>query len=120
LIIAQRLARKLCTHCKVPVDLPAEALRKEGFSDAEIATGLKIYKAVGCGQCSDGYKGRVGIYQVMPITEEISRIILKGGDAMQIADQATKEGVWDLRRAAMEKVKNGLTSLDEMHLVTVE
>jgi type IV pilus assembly protein PilB len=120
LIIAQRLARKLCSHCKTPLDLPAEALRKEGFSDAEIATGLKIYKAVGCGQCSDGYKGRVGIYQVMPITEEISRIILKGGDAMQIAEQAEKEGVWDLRRAAMEKVKNGMTSLDEMHLVTVE
>jgi len=120
LIIAQRLARKLCTHCKAPLDLPAEALKKEGFSDAEIAAGLKIYKAVGCGQCSDGYKGRVGIYQVMPITETISRIILRGGDALEIAEQAEKDGVWDLRRAAMEKVKNGLTSLDEMNTVTVE
>lgn len=120
LIIAQRLARKLCSHCKAPLELPAEALRKEGFTDAEIASGLKLYKAVGCGQCSDGYKGRVGIYQVMPVTETISRIILRGGDALEIADQAEKEGVWDLRRSAMEKVKNGLTSLDEMNLVTVE
>jgi type IV pilus assembly protein PilB len=120
LIIAQRLARKLCSHCKAPMDVPPEALRKEGFSDAEIATGLKIYKAVGCGNCSDGYKGRVGIYQVMPITETISRIILRGGDALEIAEQAQKDGVWDLRRAAMEKVKNGLTSLDEMNTVTVE
>ncbi len=120
LIIAQRLARRLCTHCKVPLDLPAEALRKEGFSDAEIATGLKLYKPVGCSQCSDGYKGRLGIYQVMPITEEIQRIILRGGNAMEIAEQSMKEGVWDLRRSALEKVKNGLTSLDEMHQCTVE
>jgi type IV pilus assembly protein PilB len=120
LIIAQRLARKLCSHCKAPLELPAEALRKEGFTDAEINAGLKLYKPVGCGQCSDGYKGRLGIYQVMPVTEEISRIILRGGDAMEIADQAAKEGVWDLRRSALEKVKNGLTSLDEMHQCTVE
>ncbi len=120
LIIAQRLARKLCSHCKAPLDLPPEALSKEGFSDADIATGLKLYKPVGCSQCSDGYKGRVGIYQVMPVTEAISRIILRGGDAMEIADQAAKEGVWDLRRSALEKVKNGLTSLDEMHQCTVE
>ncbi|MGE3532613.1 MAG: type IV-A pilus assembly ATPase PilB [Steroidobacteraceae bacterium] len=120
LIIAQRLARKLCVHCKAPLELPAEALRKEGFSEADIAAELKIYKPVGCSQCSDGYKGRVGIYQVMPVTDSISRIILRGGDAMEIADQATKEGVWDLRRSALEKVKNGLTSLDELHMVTVE
>jgi len=120
LIIAQRLARKLCVHCKAPLELPAEALRKEGFSEADIAAELKIYKPVGCSQCSDGYKGRVGIYQVMPVTDSISRIILRGGDAMEIADQAAKEGVWDLRRSALEKVKNGLTSLDELHMVTVE
>ena len=120
LIIAQRLARKLCTNCKQPLELPAEALRKEGFSEADINAGLKLYKAVGCSQCSDGYKGRVGIYQVMPVTEAISRIILKGGDAMEIADQANKEGIWDLRRAALEKVRNGLTSLDELHQCTVE
>jgi type IV pilus assembly protein PilB len=120
LIIAQRLARKLCSHCKTPMEVPPEALRKEGFNEADIAAGMKIYKAVGCGNCSDGYKGRVGIYQVMPITETISRIILRGGDALEIAEQAEKDGVWDLRRAAMEKVKNGLTSLDEMNTVTVE
>jgi type IV pilus assembly protein PilB len=120
LIIAQRLARKLCSHCKTLMDVPSEALRKEGFNEADIASGMKIYKAVGCGNCSDGYKGRVGIYQVMPITETISRIILRGGDALEIAEQAEKDGVWDLRRAAMEKVKNGLTSLDEMNTVTVE
>ena len=120
LIIAQRLARKLCTNCKQPLELPAEALRKEGFSEDDIHAGLKLYKAVGCSQCSDGYKGRVGIYQVMPVTEAISRIILKGGDAMEIADQANKEGIWDLRRAALEKVRNGLTSLDELHQCTVE
>ncbi|MGC3981949.1 MAG: type IV-A pilus assembly ATPase PilB [Steroidobacteraceae bacterium] len=120
LIIAQRLARKLCSNCKAPLDLPPEALRKEGFTDAEIAAGLKLFKPVGCSQCSDGYKGRLGIYQVMPITETISRIILRGGDAMEIAEQADKEGVWDLRRSAREKVKNGLTSLDEMHQCTVE
>ncbi len=120
LIIAQRLARKLCSNCKQPLELPAEALRKEGFSEDDINAGLKLYKAVGCSQCSDGYKGRVGIYQVMPVTEAISRIILKGGDAMEIADQANKEGIWDLRRAALEKVKNGLTSLDELHQCTVE
>ncbi len=120
LIIAQRLARKLCSNCKQPLELPAEALRKEGFSEDDIHAGLKLYKAVGCSQCSDGYKGRVGIYQVMPVTEAISRIILKGGDAMEIADQANKEGIWDLRRAALEKVRNGLTSLDELHQCTVE
>ena len=120
LIIAQRLARKLCVHCKAPLELPAEALRKEGFSEADIAVGMKLYKPVGCSQCSDGYKGRVGIYQVMPVTEEIQRVILRGGNAMEIAEQAAKEGVWDLRRAAIEKVKNGLTSLDEMHQCTVE
>ncbi len=120
LIIAQRLARKLCSNCKQPLELPAEALRKEGFSEDDINAGLKLYKAVGCSQCSDGYKGRVGIYQVMPVTEAISRIILKGGDAMEIADQANKEGIWDLRRAALEKVRNGLTSLDELHQCTVE
>ena len=120
LIIAQRLARKLCAYCKQPMDLPAPALLKEGFTEAEIAAGLKVFKPVGCNLCSDGYKGRVGIYQVMPVTDTISRIILRGGDALEIADQAAKEGVWDLRRSALEKVKNGITSLDELHLCTVE
>jgi type IV pilus assembly protein PilB len=120
LIIAQRLARKLCNTCKAPLDLPKEALLKEGFESSEIDKGLKLYKPVGCGNCTDGYKGRVGIYQVMPVTEEMGRIILQGGSAVDIADQAAKEGVWDLRRSALEKVKNGVTSLDELHMVTVE
>lgn len=120
LIIAQRLARKLCNACKAPLDLPAEAALKEGFSEADISAGLKIYKPVGCNQCTDGYKGRTGIYQVMPVSEETGRIILQGGNAVDIAEQIAKEGVWDLRRAALEKVKNGLTSLDEMNQCTVE
>jgi type IV pilus assembly protein PilB len=120
LIIAQRLARKLCSHCKAPVELAPELLRKEGFSDADIATGFKIYKAVGCSQCSDGYKGRTGLYQVMPISEAIQRIILQGGNAVDIADQAAKEGVWDLRRSGLQKVKDGVTSLDEVNQCTVE
>ena len=120
LIIAQRLVRKLCPHCKAPLELPHDALLDEGFTEAQIASGLKLFKPVGCSECTDGYRGRAGIYQVMPITEAISRLILSGGDAMQIADQANKEGVWDLRRSALEKVKNGITSLDELHLSTVE
>jgi type IV pilus assembly protein PilB len=120
LIIAQRLVRKLCPHCKAPLELPHDALLDEGFTEAQIASGLKLFKPVGCSECTDGYRGRAGIYQVMPITDAISRLILSGGDAMQIADQASKEGVWDLRRSALEKVRNGITSLDELHLCTVE
>ncbi len=120
LIIAQRLARKLCNGCKVRVDLPAEALLKEGFKQHEIDSGMTLYKAVGCNQCTDGYKGRLGIYQVMAVTENIGRIILQGGNAVDIADEAEKEGVWDLRRAGLEKARNGITSLDEINQVTVE
>ena len=120
LIIAQRLARRLCSQCKVPVDIPAEALLKEGFSESDVKAGIKVYGAKGCSNCSDGYKGRCGIYQVMPVTEAIGRIIMEGGNAMDIADQAAKEGVWDLRRAGLEKVKQGLTSLEEVNSVTIE
>jgi len=120
LIIAQRLARKLCTACKVRVDLPAEALLKEGFTQAEIDSGMTLYKAVGCNQCTDGYKGRCGIYQVMEVTDNIGRIILQGGNAVDIADEAEKEGVWDLRRAGLEKARVGITSLDEINQCTVE
>jgi type IV pilus assembly protein PilB len=119
LIIAQRLARRLCGSCKTLVDIPAEALRKEGFQEADIP-GLKIYAAKGCQNCTDGYKGRLGIYQVMPVTEAIGRLIMGGGNAIDIGDQAAKEGVWDLRRAGLEKVKAGLTSLDEVNTITVE
>ncbi len=120
LIIAQRLARRLCSQCKAIVDVPAEALLKEGFQEADVKAGIKIYGAKGCSNCSDGYKGRCGIYQVMPVTEAIGRIIMEGGNAIDIADQAAKEGVWDLRRAGLEKVRQGLTSLEEVNSVTIE
>jgi type IV pilus assembly protein PilB len=120
LIIAQRLARRLCGTCKVPRDIPREALLKEGFTEADIAAGLKIFGPKGCSNCTDGYKGRSGIYQVLPVTEAIARIILAGGSAVEIGEQAAKEGVWDLRRAGLEKVKSGLTSLEEVNSVTVE
>jgi type IV pilus assembly protein PilB len=120
LIIAQRLARKLCSNCKQPIDVPDEALRKEGFHDSDIGSGLKLYKANGCNLCTDGYKGRLGIYQVMPVTDTIGRIIMEGGNAISIGDQADKAGIWDLRRAGLEKVKSGLTSLEEVNSVTIE
>jgi type IV pilus assembly protein PilB len=120
LIIAQRLARRLCSQCKAIVDVPAEALLKEGFQEADVRAGIKIYAAKGCSACSDGYKGRCGIYQVMPVTEALGRIIMEGGNAIDIADQAAKEGVWDLRRAGLEKVKQGMTSIEEVNSVTIE
>jgi len=120
LIIAQRLARRLCSQCKVIVDVPAEALLKEGFQEADVRAGIKIFGAKGCSACTDGYKGRVGIYQVMPVTEALGRIIMEGGNAIDIADQAAKEGVWDLRRAGLEKIKQGMTSIEEVNSVTIE
>jgi len=120
LIIAQRLARRLCNNCKEHRDIPNEALLREGFTEEEIEEGLKIYGPIGCSQCTDGYKGRVGVYQVMKVTDTIGRIIMDGGNAMQIAHQAETEGVWDLRRAGLQKVKDGITSLEEVNRVTVE
>jgi len=120
LIIAQRLARRLCSQCKQPIDIPEEALLKEGFSQEDVKGGLRVFGPKGCGSCTDGYKGRVGIYQVLPITDTISRIILAGGSAPEIGDQAAKEGVWDLRRAGLEKVRAGLTSLEEINSVTID
>jgi type IV pilus assembly protein PilB len=120
LIIAQRLARRLCANCKVPRDIPREALLKEGFNEVDIAAGLKIFGPKGCANCTDGYKGRTGIYQVLPVTDAIAHIILAGGGAVEIGKQAAKEGVWDLRRAGLEKVKAGLTSLEEVNSVTIE
>jgi type IV pilus assembly protein PilB len=120
LIIAQRLARRLCSNCKVPVDVPREALLKEGFSEMDVAAGIKIFGPKGCANCTDGYKGRAGIYQVLPVTEAIARIILAGGSAVEIGAQAAKEGVWDLRRAGLEKVRNGITGLEEINSVTTE
>jgi type IV pilus assembly protein PilB len=120
LIIAQRLARRLCSQCKQPLDVPAEALRKEGFQENDIASGIKIYGPKGCSSCTDGYKGRVGIYQVMEVSEDIGRIIMTGGNALDINKQAAKDGVWDLRRSGLEKVRAGLTSLEEINSVTIE
>ncbi|MHB1273859.1 MAG: type IV-A pilus assembly ATPase PilB [Rhodanobacter sp.] len=119
LIIAQRLARRL-HDCKKPQDLPPELLLKAGFSQADIDAGLTVYEAIGCDGCNEGYKGRVGIYQVMPMIEEIQKIVLNGGNALQIAEVARAAGVNDLRASALLKVKNGLTSLAEIDRVTTE
>ena len=120
LIIAQRLARRLCEHCKELRDIPEEALLKEGYTPEDVQRGLKIYGPVGCRHCTDGYKGRVGIYQVMPVTEEIGRIILEGGNAVQIEQESIRNGVWTLRQSALNKVKDGVTSLEEINRVTIE
>jgi len=120
LIIAQRLARKLCDNCKETKDIPREALEKEGFEAEDIEEGLTIFGPAGCKSCNDGYKGRVGIFQVMEVSEAMGRIIMEGGNAMQIADQAASEGVIDLRRAGLNKVKDGVTSLEEVNRVTIE
>ena len=102
------------------MDIPKEALLKEGFSEADCANGMKLFSPKGCQSCTDGYKGRVGIYQVLPITDAIARIILAGGSAVEISDEAAREGVWDLRRSGLEKVKSGVTSLEEVNSVTTE
>ncbi len=120
LIIAQRLARRLCDNCKEPQDVPREALEKEGFTAQELDAGLTIFSPKGCKQCNGGYKGRVGIFQVMEVSEAMGRIIMEGGNAIQIADQAASEGVIDLRRAGLNKVKDGVTSLVEVNRVTIE
>jgi len=117
IIIAQRLARRLCNHCKQPEDVPREALLQEGFKEEELAD-LTLYKAVGCDQCNDGYKGRVGIYQVMRISEEMGKIIMSGGNAIDLAEQAEKEGVANLRTSGLKKAKEGITSLEEVNRVT--
>lgn len=120
LIIAQRLARKLCDNCKESKDVPREALEKEGFDAEELDGGITIFAPTGCKSCNDGYKGRIGIFQVMEVTEAMGRIIMEGGNAIQIADQAKSEGVIDLRRAGLNKVKDGVTSLEEINRVTIE
>jgi type IV pilus assembly protein PilB len=117
LVIAQRLARRL-HDCKKPIQLPKAALLAEGFSEADIDAGITLYEAVGCDECNEGYKGRTGIYQVMPLTEEIQAIILQGGNAMQIAEAAERSGINDLRKSALLKARNGVTSLAEINRVT--
>ena len=117
LIIAQRLARRLCNNCKKTVDVPKAALLEEGFKEEEIGD-IKLYSPVGCDQCAEGYKGRVGIYQVMPVSEAMGRIIMENGNAMQLADQARSEGIADLRASGLKKVRDGVTSLEEINRVT--
>jgi len=120
LITAQRLARRLCSNCKEPTDIPYDTLLEAGYREEEIDGTWATYKAVGCPACNNGYKGRVGIYQVMPISEEIQRIILRDGSALEIAAQARLEGVRSLRESALYKAKIGLTSLEEVLAVTNE
>ncbi len=119
LIIAQRLARRLCVHCRKPLELPEAVLRRAGFR-AEDIPDLKIFGPGGCDQCNGGYKGRVGIYQVMPVSPAIGQIIMNGGNANDIAEQAQKDGVSDLRQSGLKKVREGITSLEEVERVTNE
>jgi type IV pilus assembly protein PilB len=117
LIVAQRLTRRLCTTCKKPVKIPEPALLKAGYQENEIHN-LKLFGPVGCDACANGYRGRVGIYQVLPVTEEIGAIIMRGGNALDIEIEAKKAGFPDLRISALKKVRDGLTSLEEIERVT--
>lgn len=120
LITAQRLARRLCENCKVPAEYPREALLRAGFKENDLDNTWKPFRAVGCSACNNGYKGRVGLYQVMPITENIQKIILEEGNAVDIAQQAQRDGVRDLRQAGLIKVRAGMTTLEEVISVTNE
>jgi type IV pilus assembly protein PilB len=120
LIIAQRLARRLCNNCKKEETLPADVLLEEGFSQQQIDEGVSINKPVGCDSCTEGYKGRVGIYQVMPISDAMGRIIMEGGNAIELADQAKEEGIADLLTSGLQKVAAGFTSLEEVNRVIKE
>ncbi|WP_440997287.1 type IV-A pilus assembly ATPase PilB [Arhodomonas sp. SL1] len=119
LIIAQRLARRLCSQCKQPQKLPREALLEAGFLEEEVDN-LTVYGPKGCDQCVAGYKGRVGIYQVMPVSERMGEIIMEGGNSMQLDEQAKREGIKDLRGSGLDKVREGITSLEEINRVTVD
>ena len=120
LITAQRLARKLCENCKAPADYPRDAMLRAGFKAEDLDGNWKPFRAVGCSMCNNGYKGRVGIYQVMPISEEIQKMILANGNATEIAAQAQREGVRDLRQSGLLKVRSGTTTLEELISVTNE
>ncbi len=120
LITAQRLARRLCENCKAPAEYPREALVRAGFAEEELDGSWKPYRAVGCSNCNNGYRGRVGLYQVMPISEAIQRIILSEGTAMDIAEQARADGVRDLRQSGLVKVRAGVTTLEEVLAATNE
>jgi len=119
LIMAQRLARRLCEHCKIPANFPDSILLSAGFKEDELKT-LKVFSPVGCDHCTHGYKGRVGIYQVMTLSENMRKLILEGGNALQLAEQAKSEGINDLRASGLNKVRMGITSLEEIDRVTKE
>lgn len=118
LVIAQRLARRLCANCKQAVDIPANSLLELGFTQEDLDSGFTVYQPVGCSECRDGYKGRLGLYEVMKVTPEIARIIMEEGNAIQIADASRRSGFDDLRRSGLKKVMQGITSLQEINRVT--
>lgn len=118
LIIAQRLARRLCNECKTAIEVPENSLRSFGFTNEDLTTNFTVFAPNGCDNCNDGYKGRVGIYEVVKITDDIARIIMREGNSIEIADQCRKEGFKDLQRSALQKVMQGITSLEEIHRVT--
>ena len=118
LIMAQRLARRLCEHCKKVEDLPHDALLEEGFTEADIRQGITVYGPAGCDKCTKGYRGRVGIFEVMPVTDAMGKLIMENGNAIQIRDLAKSEGLQDLRASGLAKVKEGITSLEEINRVT--
>jgi len=121
LITGQRLCRRLHSEYRELVEMPREALLEEGFTEEMIAAGVNVFQPVlGHEDCPSGYKGRAGIYQVMPISDAMKRLIIEGANAVTLADQSAKEGIWDIRRAGLQKVANGLTSLAEVNRVTVE
>lgn len=120
LITAQRLARRLCPVCKAPADIPHEAMVEAGYPEEDLDGSWVTYRPVGCSACNNGYKGRVGIYQVMPITEDLQRIILRDGSALEIAEQAKLDGVRSLRASGLNKAKLGFTSVEEVLAVTNE
>jgi len=118
IILAQRLVRVLCSNCKEPEELPAKTLLQEGFTEKDINDGLTIYKATGCSKCNGGYRGRTGIYQIMPVSEAMETLILEGGNTQQLERQAQVEGIMNLRQSGIEKVRQGITSLEELNRVT--
>ena len=120
IITGQRLARRLHPDYRIPLEIPTEALLKEGFTQEEIDAGVRLYGPGSSTDCPTGYKGRVGIYQVMPITDSMKRLIIEGANAMRLADQSRAEGIWDIRKSALNKARRGITSLSEINRVTVE
>ena len=119
LIMAQRLGRRLCEYCKTSVEYPEEVLLSNGFKETDLGT-IQMFRPMGCDKCNDGYKGRVGIYQVMPLSEKMRTLILEGGNTLELAEQAKADGVNDLRESGLEKIRQGITSLDEINRITIE